>query len=88
MHEDIVEHVSYERGKNSQGVVMDDYDAGRAVERQLISKPLDEIMNQLEELLYLVGDRPEPASEDEIMNYIIGMIESVKIKKSKISIET
>lgn len=45
----------------------------------------DHIKYQLEELLYLVGDRSTPATEDEIMNYVIGMIEGLKIKHDKLS---
>lgn len=93
MHEDIVEHVAYERGKNLNRPVMDDYDAGWAdgyrsknvVDLSNITKSMDHTLAQLEELLFLIGDRPEPATEDELMNYVIGMIESVKIKKLQLS---
>jgi len=73
MHETITEHVSYERAKNSY--------------EQQLSKAhdaFDHVETQLEELLFLVGDRPRPATEDEIMNYVIGMIESVKIKRERL----
>lgn len=46
---------------------------------------LDHVEHQLEELLYLVGDSPKPATEDQIMNYIIGMLESVKIKREQLT---
>lgn len=72
MHESITEHVHYERGKNN-------------LDRDKIKGKVDDSLNhlqtQLEELLHLVGDRKEPATEDEIMNYVIGMIEGVKIKR-------
>ena len=71
MHHSIVEHVAFQRGQTMAGDV---------------TEKLEHTLLQLEELLYLVGDRPEPASEDEIMNYIIGIIESVKIKKSQIKV--
>lgn len=72
---------------------MDDYDAGWAdgyrsknvVDLSNITKSMDHTLAQLEELLFLIGDRPEPATEDELMNYVIGMIESVKIKKLQLS---
>lgn len=72
MHETIVDHVAYQRGVNSATCDVD--------------TKLSHTLVQLEELLYLVGDRPQPATEDEIMNYIIGMIESLKIKKSQIKV--
>lgn len=72
MHESITEHVHYERGKNN-------------LDRNKIKAKVDDSLNhietQLEELLHLVGDRKKPATEDEIMNYVIGMIEGVKIKR-------
>ena len=49
-----------------------------------VKQSLDQVEQQLEELLYLVGDAPQPATEDQIMNYVIGMIESVKIKKQQL----
>ena len=72
---------------------MDDYDAGwadgyrskNAVDLSNIIKSMDHTLAQLEELLFLIGDRPQPATEDELMNYVIGMIESVKIKKLQLS---
>lgn len=89
MHESIIEHVAYERGKEH---LMDGYDTGwadgyrakKSGDIDSMCKNMDNIQEQLEELLYLVGDRPTPATEDEIMNYIIGMIESVKIKKMRL----
>ena len=78
MHKQIIEHISYERGKN---IVMDDHDAGRIAALTDAINSYNHLQQQLEELLYLIGDRPEPATEDELMNYVIGMIESVKIKK-------
>jgi hypothetical protein len=47
---------------------------------------LDHVEHQLEELLYLVGDSPTPATEDQIMNYIIGMLEGVRIKREQLTI--
>lgn len=43
-----------------------------------------QIIDELENLLYLVGDRPEPATEDEIMNSIIGMIEQSHIRHDRL----
>jgi hypothetical protein len=43
-----------------------------------------QIIDDLENLLYLVGDRPEPATEDEIMNSIIGMIEQSRIRHDRL----
>ena len=60
---------------------MDDHDAGRIAALTDAISSYNHLQQQLEELLYLIGDRPEPATEDELMNYVIGMIESVKIKK-------
>lgn len=71
MHPSIVEHISYERGKHATGTVDD---------------KLSNVQFQLEELLYMVGDQPVPPTEDELMNYIIGMIESVKIKRSQLKV--
>jgi DNA-binding ferritin-like protein (Dps family) len=64
--------------------------------QKLSDKPLDrfdledrimgssQIIDDLENLLYLVGDRPEPATEDEIMNAIIGMIEQSHIRHNRL----
>jgi hypothetical protein len=64
--------------------------------KKLSDKPLDrfeledrimgssQIIDDLENLLYLVGDRPEPATEDEIMNSIIGMIEQSHIRHDRL----
>ena len=64
--------------------------------RKLSDKPLDrfdledrimgssQIIDDLENLLYLVGDRPEPATEDEIMNAIVGMIEQSHIRHDRL----
>ena len=64
--------------------------------QKLSDKPLDrfdledrimgssQIIDDLENLLYLVGDRPEPATEDEIMNTIIGMIEQSHIRHNRL----
>jgi len=64
--------------------------------QKLSDKPLDrfdledrimgssQIIDDLENLLYLVGDRPEPATEDEIMNAIIGMIEQSHIRHDRL----
>ena len=82
MHPTIVEQIAYERGKNQ--CIMDDQDATKASLRDDMVKSYDHFNVQLEELIFLVGDRPEPATEDEILNYIIGMQESVKIKKAKL----
>jgi|SRR6056300_1758179 len=94
MHESITEHISYERGKRdgeeyfNSGLKRDL--SSRSEQSQHPTK--DEIAScfthmeiQLEELLHLVGDRKEPATEDEIMNYVIGMIESVRIKRDKLT---
>ena len=98
MHDTIIEHIYYERGKAKMNDGEDYFNTGtkRSIgNRGEQSKPqiiktksveaLSNVQQQLEELLYLVGDRPEPASEDELMNYIIGMIESVKIKREQIT---
>jgi DNA-binding ferritin-like protein (Dps family) len=64
--------------------------------QKLSDKPLDrfdledrimgssQIIDDLENLLYLVGDRPEPATEDEIMNAIIGMLEQSHIRHNRL----
>ena len=64
--------------------------------QKLSDKPLDrfdledrimgssQIIDDLENLLYLVGDRPKPATEDEIMNAIIGMIEQSHIRHDRL----
>lgn len=64
--------------------------------QKLSDKPLDrfdledrimgssQIIDDLENLLYLVGDRPEPATEDEIMNTIIGLIEQSHIRHDRL----
>lgn len=97
MHEDIVSHISYERGKHAGGrgntCIMDDYDAGWADGFRSKSCPTyndvvkdyDNIITQLEELIYMVGDMPHKPTEDELLNYLIGFVESVKIKKNKIT---
>lgn len=74
MHENIVECISYQRGA----------DSCKSHTRELhktTSTHFDNILVQLEELLYMVGDSPKHPTEDELMNYVIGMIESVKVKK-------
>lgn len=82
MHPTIVEQIAYERGKNQ--CIMDDQDEAKISLRDDLIKSFDHFNDQLEELIFLVGDRPEPATEDEILNYIIGMQESVNIKKAKL----
>ena len=74
MHESITEHIYMERGKTMN-----------KKDREEIKSSFNHIETQLEELLHLVGDRKEPATEDEIMNYVIGMIESVRIKRDKLT---
>lgn len=49
-----------------------------------VKSGLEHIEQQLEELLCLVGDMPKAATEDQIMNYVIGMIESVRVKKHQL----
>lgn len=77
MHETIKEHISHERGKLDEQIKHPTTDE--------ITSCFNHIETQLEELLHLVGDRKEPATEDEIMNYVIGMIESVRIKRDKLT---
>lgn len=103
MHPTIVEHISYERGKNKmndgesyfnqgekrniehRGTVMDDYDAGFVDKHKEVRRAFDHLEYQLEELIYKVGDAPQPATEDEILNYLIGMAESVRIKRDQLA---
>lgn len=103
MHPTIIEHISYERGKNKmkdgetyfnegtkrdieqRGTIMDDYDAGKADNNGQIRKAFDHIEYQLEGLIYKVGDAPEQATEDEILNYLIGMVETVRIKREQLA---
>lgn len=54
------------------------------MDRAKFKTELDQISYQLEELLYIVGDASKPATEDQIMNYLIGMIEGVKAKRDKL----
>ena len=44
----------------------------------------DNITFQLEELLYMIGDAPEKPTEDQLMNYVIGMIQSTMIKEQRL----
>ena len=97
MHESITEHISYERGKNEIKDGEEYFDSGlkrdiqtraeqsKVPSRDEIKSSFNHIETQLEELLHLVGDRKKPATEDEIMNYVIGMIESVRIKRDKLT---
>lgn len=80
MHESIIEHVYLERGAN-----MSTNKHNNPPTRDEITESFKHIETQLEELLHLVGDRKKPATEDEIMNYVIGMIESVRIKRDKLT---
>ena len=80
MHESIIEHVYLERGAS-----MSAKEQNNQPTRHEITSCFNHIETQLEELLHLVGDRKEPATEDEIMNYVIGMIESVRIKRDKLT---
>jgi len=80
MHESITEHVYLERGIN-----MAKTKQSISPGREEVVQSFKHIETQLEELLHLVGDRKEPATEDEIMNYVIGMIESVRIKRDKLT---
>lgn len=65
-------------------VIMDEEDTRTNLRNMLINE-LSNTLTQLEELLYMIGDQPEPPTEDELMNYVIGVIESVKVKKNKVA---
>jgi len=64
--------------------------------RKLSDKPLDRfdledrimemssVIEDLDTLLYMISDAPEPATEDEIMNAIIGMIEQSHIRHDRL----
>lgn len=45
---------------------------------------LSQVEYQLEELIYMVGDMKEPPTEDQLLNYMIGMVEGLRVKKSKL----
>jgi len=112
-HEDIIEHVAYERGKyasqshtygtpdgeeyfhtrskrdikyRAREYAMDEEDVSNLKMSHKLTQELDHVLIQLEELLYMLGDQPTPPTEDEVLNYVIGMIESVKVKKNKVAI--
>ena len=42
------------------------------------------IQEDLETLLYKIGDAPKPATEDELMNMVIGMIEMQKTRREQL----
>ena len=112
-HEDIIEHVAYERGKTAgqshshattdgedyfhtgtkrdikyraREYAMDEEDMSDLKVMNKLTQELDHVLLQLEELLYMIGDQPESPTEDELMNYVIGLIESVKVKKNKVKV--
>ena len=114
-HEDIIEHVAYERGKSAgqshthgtpdgeeyfhSGIkrnikyrareyAMDEEDVSDLKMSYKLTQELDHVLLQLEELLFMLGDQPTPPTEDEVVNYVIGMIESVKVKKNKVAINS
>ena len=76
--------------------ISDSIQRNEKILKKLTDKPLDrfdleyrimgssQIIDDLENLLYLVGDRPEPATEDEIMNAIVGMIEQSHIRHDRL----
>ena len=47
-------------------------------------RAMDRLQEDLETLLYKVGDSPASFTEDELMNIIIGMIELHKIRYEKL----
>ena len=49
-----------------------------------LKEMLSQVEYQLEELIYMVGDMKEPPTEDQLLNYMIGMVEGLRIKKSKL----
>ena len=76
--------------------ISDSIERNANILKKLSDKPLDrfdledrimgssQIIDDLENLLYLVGDRPEPATEDEIMNAIVGLIEQSHIRHDRL----
>ncbi len=65
--------------------------------QKLSDKPLDRfdmedrimemssVIEDLDTLLYMIGDAPEPASEDQIMNTIIGIQEIYKSRHERLT---
>lgn len=85
MHEEITEHIYHERGKAAKHVTSV-WDNAELKIQQAMTRELDHVLLQLEELLYMIGDQPDTPTEDELMNYVIGIIESVKVKKTKMKV--
>lgn len=85
MHEEITEHIYHERGKAAKHVTSE-WDNAELKIQQAMTRELDHVLLQLEELLYMIGDQPDTPTEDELMNYVIGIIESVKVKKTKMKV--
>lgn len=77
MHPTILEHISYDRGQHIKSMR----------EADNIHKVLDHISTQINELIYMVGDSPTPPTEDQLLNYLIGMYESVQVKKQIVNNE-
>ena len=73
------------RDIEQRGTIMDDYDAGFTDKHKEVRRAFDHLEYQLEGLIYKVGDSPEQPTEDEILNYLIGMVESVRIKREQLA---
>jgi hypothetical protein len=93
------DYPTYEDSVNAtlkEKAISDSIERNANILKKLSDKPLDrfdledrimgssQIIDDLENLLYLVGDRPEPATEDEIMNAIVGMIEQSHIRHDRL----
>lgn len=46
---------------------------------------MSSVIEDLDTLLYMIGDAPEPASEDQIMNTIIGIQEIYKSRHERLT---
>ena len=93
------DYPTYEDSVNAtlkEKAISDSMERNANILKKLSDKPLDrfdledrimgssQIIDDLENLLYLVGDRPEPATEDEIMNTIVGLIEQSHIRHDRL----
>tara|TARA_B100000035_G_C21035158_1_gene570517 strand:- start:683 stop:1090 length:408 start_codon:yes stop_codon:yes gene_type:complete len=93
------DHPTYEESVEQslkEKAISDSIQRNEKILKKLTDKPLDrfdledrimgssQIIDDLENLLYLVGDRPEPATEDEIIKSIVGMIEQSHIRHDRL----
>lgn len=93
------DYPTYEDSVNAtlkEKAISDSIERNANILKKLSDKPLDrfdledrimgssQIIDDLENLLYLVGDRPEPATEDEIIKSIVGMIEQSHIRHDRL----